>query len=584
MNRSAVLHIPMSQYAFAEAEDVFTVRLRAGAGDLDSCTCFYGDRACIQSPVVFEEIPMQAAWQDGQFTYFETTITDCPRRICYYFRLCKGEEQVYYYADAFHEKLPDVILEDGFVLEGRSEYYQYPYILREEVLKEPEWFQHAVVYNIFPDSFADSRRSLCGTGKEIRRPEKQQVVFKSKCGGTIHGIRENLDYIQGLGFNCLYLNPVFAAGEYHKYDIVDYFDVDVCMGTKEEFRALVKEVHGRGMHLILDGVFNHCSWQFPYFEDVVQKGEASAYADWFYDLEFPVIRPKEGEMPKYACFAYEPKMPKFNTSNPKVQAYFAEVGRYWIEEFGADGWRLDVANEIDRNFWRTFRKAVKEANPEAVLIGEVWENAGQWLKGDAFDSTMNYDFRKHCRDYFADGVLSAEEFAGALTDMLLRYPIQISRGQLNLLDSHDVARFLSLCGGNTDKWKAAFVCLCMMPGVPSVFYGDEKGVEGLREEEYRRAMPWEKRDTQTEAFVRQMIQIRKDWIAPADAWKVLETAAEKEMFIFERQGEHVVRVIFHMGEGFAETAPYYREGNVLFSQKEEGELLGQYGVQVVLMK
>lgn len=582
MNRSAVLHIPMSQYAFAEAEDIFTVRIRVAKGDLDSCTLFYGDRACMQSPVVFTETEMKVCWQDELYDYFEKTITGSPKRICYYFRLCKGDEWAYYYADAFHTQLPDMVMEDGFVVEGRSEYYQYPYVLREEILKEPEWFLNAVVYNIFPDSFADDYRSVSNLGNEITGTDGQK--YRSKRGGTINGILQNLDYIEDLGFNCLYLNPVFAAGEYHKYDIVDYYNIDPCMGTKEDFRKLTEEVHKRGMHIIIDGVFNHCSWHFPFFEDVILKGEKSEYADWFYDLRFPVERPKnQGEVPPYACFAYEPKMPKLNTSNQKVQEYFAQVGKYWIEQFHVDGWRLDVANEVDRNFWRTFRKAVKEANPEAVLIGEVWENAENWLKGDMFDSVMNYDFRKHCRDYFAMGRTAASGFADSMTDMLLRYPIQISRGQLNLLDSHDVARFLSLCSGDQGKWMAAFAYLCMAPGVPSVFYGDEKLIQGVKEDEYRSPMPWDKEKTETEAFVRKVIQIRKDWIAPTDAWKVLEKDDSRNLFVLERQGTHVIRAVFHMGEGFINTEEYYKDGNVLLALQTKGSMLGENGVQIILL-
>lgn len=580
MNRSAVLHIPMSQYAFAKAEDVFTIRIRTAKGDLDSCTLFYGDRACMQSPVVFLQTDMKVCWQDEYYDYYETTITPSPKRICYYFKLVKETEWIYYYADAFHSQLPDMVLEDGFVLEGRSEYYQYPYILREEILKEPDWFLHAVVYNIFPDSFANGYRSLDGKGKVYER--KDGVRCYSKCGGTIEGIRLNLDYIEGLGFNCIYLNPVFTAGEYHKYDILDYFHIDPCMGTDEEFKRLTEEIHKRGMHIIIDGVFNHCSWYFPYFEDVVKKGKESEYADWFYDLQFPVTRPeKQGEMPSYNCFAYEPKMPKLNTSNPDVQEYFAKVGKYWIEEFHVDGWRLDVANEVDRNFWRTFRKAVKEANPQAVLIGEVWENSECWLRGDIFDSTMNYDFRKHCRDYFALGKTTAAGFAGAMTDMFLRYPIQISQGQLNLLDSHDVARFLSLCGGDIERWKMAFVCLCMSPGVPSVFYGDEKEIEGVKEDEYRSPMPWEKEETETAEFVKRVIQIRKKYISPTDSWEILVRDEKQNLFVFERQGHHTIRVILHMGEETADVSAYCRDDEVLFALHARDKKLERNGALIL---
>lgn len=581
MNKSAILHIPMSQYAFAQAEGVFTIRLRAAKGDLDSCALYYGDRACMQSPVVFQKREMERKWQDTQFDYFETTIADAPVRLCYYFKLCKGEEWTYYYADAFHTDLPDVVMEDGFVIEGRSEYYQYPYAMREEIIKEPEWFLNAVVYNIFPDSFASDEKSIVRSGREIKNENGQYC--RSKQGGTIDGIRKNLDYIQNMGFDCIYLNPVFTAGEYHKYDILDYFDIDPCMGTKEEFKKLVDEIHERNMHIIIDGVFNHCSWYFPYFDDVVRKGKQSEYVDWFYNLTFPLERPREGSMPEYACFAYEPKMPKLNTSNPKVQEYFANVGKYWIEEFHVDGWRLDVANEIDRNFWRTFRTAVKAANPEAVLIGEVWENSENWLKGDAFDSTMNYDFRKHSRDYFAMEKHTASGFADAMTDMFLRYPTQISLGQLNLLDSHDVARFLSLCCGNREKWMAAFAYLCFAPGVPSVFYGDEKGVEGVREDEYRSPMPWERCEEDMEVFVKKCIQIRKDWIAPQDAWNVVIADDDRDFLIFDRRGRHTVRLLLHMGDGFIDTENYCREGNVLLSIGEEGSQLGRYGIQIILV-
>lgn len=583
MNRSAILHIPMSQYAFARAEDAFTIRLRAQKGDLDRCTLFFGDRACRTSPVAFSPVGMERRYQDELYDFFEVTLSPCPRRICYYFLLEKGTERIFYYADAFHEALPDLVMEDGFVVEGRSEYYQYPYILRAEVLKLPEWFLNAIVYNIFPDSFADGKESLTGGKKEIPGPGAS--VSKSRLGGTIRGILENLDYIRQLGFNCLYLNPIFRAGEYHKYDIVDYFHVDPCLGTDEDFRMLADAVHERGMHIIIDGVFNHCSWYFPQFEDVVQNGEKSRYRDWFYELAFPVVRPEtEEELPGYACFAYERKMPKLNTSNPEVQEYFSRVGRYWIENFHVDGWRLDVANEVDKNFWRSFRRAVRSANPEAVLIGEVWENAEAWLKGDMFDSVMNYDFRKHCRDFFALGRTGADRFAWGMTDMLLRYPQQVSLGQLNLLDSHDVARFFSLCSEDYGRWQCAFLYLAMAPGVPSVFYGDEKKISGIREEEYRRKMPWDEAHADSERFVRDVLHIRKEWIAPGDDWNIVCADPEKNLLAFERVGARRVRVLIHMGDEPAKVGALMDGGRILLEKEAEGKRLKKNGFLVLLMQ
>lgn len=583
MNRSAVLHIPMSQFAFATAEDTFIIRLRTAKGDVERCTLFWGDRACSDSPVRFAKIDMKRRYQDELYDFYEATLAPCPVRICYYFELEKGGERIYYYADAFHDDLPDLLMPDGFVVEGRSEYYQYPYILRSEIQRLPQWFQEAVVYNIFPDSFADGKCSLSGASGEISWNDGR--VSKNRLGGTIRGVLENLDYISCLGFNCLYLNPIFTAGEYHKYDVLDYFHVDPCMGTDEDFRELVEAVHAREMHIIIDGVFNHCSWYFPLFTDVVERGEASPYKEWFYDLTFPVQRPDtEEEMPKYACFAYERKMPKLNTSNLQVQEYFSGVGRYWVQEFQVDGWRLDVANEVDKNFWRSFRNAVRSVNPEAVLIGEVWENAEVWLKGDMLDSVMNYDFRKHCRDFFALQKTGADSFAWGMTDMFLRYPMQISYGQLNLLDSHDVPRFYSLCGEDYQRWQMAFLYLCMAPGVPSVFYGDERKISGIRENEYRRGMPWEQEQSQTQQFVREVIDIRKKWIEPCAEWYIITADAEENLLVFDRSAKYRVRILIHPGDCETDARSYIAGGKILLQERMNHFCLGRNGFVVCLFE
>lgn len=152
--------------------------------------------------------------------------------------------------------------------------------------------------------------------------------------------------------------------------------MDPCFGTNEDFKELVDTFHENGIRVIIDGVFNHCGWKFFAFEDVVRKGEKSQYKNWFYGLTFPVIRPDDPEeYPGYECFGYERMMPKLNTANPEVEEYFCRVGRYWVEKFHIDGWRLDVASEVNDGFWRRFRREVKKINPEAILIGEVWESA-----------------------------------------------------------------------------------------------------------------------------------------------------------------------------------------------------------------
>ena len=539
MNKSAILHIPLSEYAFARGEQGLIIRIRTGKDDLTACTLYYGDRACSRTPVQFISLPMHCIGTDTLYSYYEVNVESTYNRICYYFKLEQEDEWYYYYGDQFSRKLPDIII-DNHIVDGRSEYYQYPFILRNEIQDVPEWFKNAVVYNIFPDSFASRRRMLVQQSEsiEVRFGIDGQSFYETTCrsrlGGTIQGIMDNLDYIQELGFTCIYLNPVFAAGESHKYDILDYYHIDPCFGTDEEFRSLVQKIHHKGMRIIIDGVFNHCSWYFFAFEDVVRHGGKSRYKDWFYDLKLPVVRPEdEKELPGYACFAYERKMPKLNTSNQEVIDYFADVCKYWIKEFKVDGWRLDVANEIDRNFWRRFRQEAKKANPETVLIGEVWENSSSWLKGDAFDSTMNYDFRKHCRDFFARKEIDGGSFCGRILQMYLRYPENITLGQLNLLDSHDVPRFLTLCNGDTGRYKLALVFLFMFPGVPSLFYGDEKGIQGITEEEYRRSMPWDKTDP-LEQLVKTLITIRKKYLKPDNGYCLHRTGINTNVICLER--------------------------------------------------
>ena len=267
--------------------------------------------------------------------------------------------------------------------------------------------------------------------------------------------------------------------------------VDPCLGTDEELKSLVTSCHARGMRVILDGVFNHCGPDFFAFRDVLEKGKDSPYFDWFYDMP---EHPEYTDPPEYAAFAYVRSMPKLNQANPDLAKYLIDVGTYWIREADIDGWRLDVANEVNHDFWRAFRRAVRAVKPDAFLIGEIWEDSNVWLMGDQFDSTMNYRFTYLCRDFFAERTMKPTEFAEQIVRMNMRYPEPVSRVQMNFLDTHDVPRFLSYCGGDRRRLLLAAFFLFTAMGVPSVYYGDEKYIDGTTEDEYRRPMIWEDGD------------------------------------------------------------------------------------------
>ena len=317
-------------------------------------------------------------------------------------------------------------------------------------------------------------------------------------------------------------------------------DIDPCFGTLEDFKLLVKECHDRDIKVILDGVFNHCGPDFFAFRDVLEKGEKSEYVDWFYKLQFPIER---SPRPNYEAFAYVAAMPKLNTGNPKVLDYCLKVGRFWIRECDIDGWRMDVANEINHDFFREFKKAIREEKADSFLIGEIWEDSSVWLLGDQFDSTMNYTFTNICKDFFAFKNISVSQFDARMQKMLHRYPMQVSLAQMNFLDTHDVGRFLSFCDGDENKLKLALAFMMTSPGIPSVFYGDEKGMTGIEECDYRRPMPWDK-SSDLEDYYRQWIQIRLNSKALCQGnYRTEYIDDERQIYVFSRTYEDEKRLV-----------------------------------------
>lgn len=485
MNPATIFHRPMSEYAFALDDTHYIFRLRTGKGEAESVRFYYADRAVMTPKLQFAPRPMEKFRTDRYFDWYEIRLETRFERIAYYFELQNGVETLFYYGDCYEMAGTPT----------RADYFQLPFNHRADRFAAPAWTRDAVVYNIFPDSFAAGKR-LAPNGAPPCR------------GGTVRGVTENLDYIASLGFNCIYLNPIFAARSYHRYDTLDYYRIDPHMGAEDDLRDLVRRAHALGIRVILDGVFNHVSSDHPFFRDVLEKGRASRYYSCFYALPETPRLPAAGELPGYTCFSYVADMPKTNTADPFLRQYFCDVGANWVRKFDVDGWRLDVANELDDGFLRAFRASVKAAKSDALIVGEVWENAAHYLGGDMLDSAMNYDFRRYCRRFFAEQTVDAETFDTNVSTLLLRYNENALFAQLNLLDSHDVSRFLSLCGGKTERMELAVLLQMTFPGMPCVFYGDEKGLCGESEPEYRRPMAWDASSPLEEVY-RRMIALRK---------------------------------------------------------------------------
>lgn len=525
MKLEAIMHIPLSQYAFALTERTLVIRLRTGKNDVRRCELFYGDRVHPTNPIQVFSISMKKVASDALFDYYEAELVSDYTRVCYYFYLEDESTHYYYYGQQFLEK-------PG---EDRTEYFQFPYIRREDMAIIPDWAKDAVMYQIFPDSFATEKGSIAQQPIEKMNHLKERSSTLN--GGTLKGIEANLNYIEELGINCIYLNPIFVAGEYHKYDIMDYFDVDPCFGTKQDLKELVAACHKREIKVILDGVFNHCGAQFFAFKDVLEKGEMSPYKDWFYSLKFPI---EFTTPPNYEAFAYVKEMPKLNTGHPAVIDYFCKVGTYWLQEADIDGWRLDVANEVNHDFWRAFRKAVKAIKSEAFLIGEIWEDSEVWLQGEQFDSTMNYRFTNLCREFFAKGSMSVTAFNYGINQMLMRYQRQVTYAQMNLIDSHDVPRFLHYAKEDERKLSLAALFLLTFVGVPSILYGDELLISGEKELEYRKPMIWHPntREQKMIDYYKALISLRKSSKAfTSGTFKVIIVDEAKGLYVFERREE-----------------------------------------------
>ncbi len=378
------------------------------------------------------------------------------------------------------------------------------YEQHEEEKNQLEWVQNSIFYQIFPDRFyrKEAKANAGGLASWYDKPDRTNFF-----GGNLTGITAKLGYLEELGVNAVYLNPVFVAATNHRYDTFDYFNIDPLLGTNSDLKILVDEAHKRGIRIVLDGVFNHCGLGFSPFTDVLEKGKASPYCDWFIIDSFPI----ETSPPNYQTCGGEFYLPKLNMKNPEVQDFVIKVAKYWIEETGIDGWRLDVPWKIPGTFWRTFRRKIKQIDQSILITGEIWRDGKDWLQGDTFDSIMNYQLREYILDFCVRGAMDAEDFAFEL-ERLLGSHRRSAFLQLNLLGSHDTPRIYTMCDENPEPFFLALVFIFTYIGVPMIYYGDEIGMTGDNDPGCRKTMRWEKNawNLRVNEMYRKLILIRKE--------------------------------------------------------------------------
>jgi cyclomaltodextrinase / maltogenic alpha-amylase / neopullulanase len=395
----------------------------------------------------------------------------------------------------------------------------------------PDWVKHAVFYQIFPDRFARSQESP----KPLHRAPiwedwDASPTLQGYKGGDLWGVLERLDYIQALGCNAIYFTPIFQSACNHRYHTHDYYQIDPILGGNGAFKALLDAAHQRGMKIVLDGVFNHCSRGFYFFNDILENGPYSPWVDWFYIEGWP-LAPYTGDLPaNYQGWFGNRALPVFNHDHPDVRNYLMQVAEFWIE-FGIDGWRLDVPFEIKTpGFWQEFRQRVKAINPEAYIVGEVWRDARAWLDGTQFDGVMNYLFTAPTvaftagdrvrldlvenRSYEPYPAIDAAAYGEKIGQLLALYPWEIQLTQLNLLASHDTARLMTIAQGDRASVELANVLMFTFPGAPSIYYGDEVGLPGGLDPDARRGFPVQAQwDTELLALHQQLVALRHQYLA-----------------------------------------------------------------------
>ncbi|HFO0974782.1 TPA: glycoside hydrolase family 13 protein [Enterococcus faecium] len=587
MDTAAIYHRPESEYAFLYTNTRFRIRLRTRKNDIKKVYVLCGDPYTITTEKWYQkQRPMKKCLSTNVHDYWEIEVTSETSRLQYAFHVVGEDNTDCFYGDqGIFPYRENVITEPNF-------YFRIPYFHQIDRFTIPEWVKETVWYQIFPERFAngdkanDPVHTLPWGSKD---PDREDFF-----GGDLQGVMDHLDYLTDLGINGIYFCPIFKATSNHKYDTIDYYEVDPAFGDKKLLKNLIDEAHKRGIRIMFDAVFNHMGVHSPQWQDVLKNGEKSIYKDWFHIRFFPVDSYQMTDLPEtaenipYDTFAFTPFMPKLNTANPEVQKYLLDIATYWIKEFDIDGWRLDVANEVDHHFWKKFREAVTEIKPDIYILGEIWHSSQAWLQGDEFHAVVNYAFTDSIKDYFAKKKITASQMVSGMNHQQMLYRDQVNEGTFNLLDSHDTARILTLCQGNKELMKSVMAFMFLQKGSPCIYYGTEIGMTGEDDPDCRKCMIWEKEEQDLElfGFIKELVSLRKQLSKiiseGSTQWLIVNDREDKLYFTRKLEGQ-IIYVYFNQSK---EPWVVEQENEVILSQNcqllEDGKAeIRQYGFLIM---
>ncbi|MEM9977852.1 MAG: glycoside hydrolase family 13 protein [Cyanobacteria bacterium P01_D01_bin.2] len=449
-------------------------------------------------------------------------------------------------------------------------------------VQTPDWVKYAVFYQIFPDRFSRTQRRPLSPAMQVPLEEwDTPPTLSGYKGGDLWGVAENLDYLQELGISAIYFTPIFQSASNHRYHTHDYYQVDPLLGGNRAFADLLDAAHQRNIKVVLDGVFNHASRGFFFFNDILENGPHSPWLDWFKVDAWPLSAYDGAKPANYEGWYDNRALPEFNHDNPQAREYIMQIAEYWLNQ-GIDGWRLDVPFDVKaEGFWQEFRQRVKAINPDAYIVGEIWTDARQWLDGTQFDGVMNYLFTgpalaftaKHRvvmslveqPAYFPYPALDAQGYGEKIEELLALYPWEIQLTQLNLLSSHDVARAITVMGGDQRSFELAVLLLLTFPGTPSIYYGDEVGLAGAHDPDCRRSFPpatdWNQRLL---TLHKELIALRRQHpVLCTGAYQTVLTAGDLYAFARSNDQETVVVLVNTAEQTAQATLPTLQEQAVV---------------------
>ena len=574
MNRAAVIHRACSPYCYALNENDVIITVRT-AKDVERvyiiCEDPFIHELKRRREWFGEKREMELSMELGEYYLWSIKITPEYKRLKYCFELEAADEK----CCLFENRICHISEMDS----ADKQHFKFPWLNPSDVISPPEWVKNTVWYQIMPDRY--------NRGSRFEKKDKfrdwgdlTNPCYRDVYGGTLRGITEKLDYLRELGVGGVYMTPIFLSPSDHKYDTIDYRQVDPDFGTEEDLRELINEAHSRGMRIMLDAVFNHCGLGFAPWQDVLKNGKASPYYKWFFinsdDFARPDFSTEDG---RYFSFSFWSVMPKLNTNEPEVRRYFTDLVCYWAGELGIDGIRFDVGDEVSHTFVRELRQSVKAVKPDIYLLGEIWTDSITWLNGTEYDSVMNYPFPGAVHDFWDDKKLDSRELMYSINYCRSLYPRQITETLFNFLDTHDTPRAMERCE-NRDVLLQKLTILMTMPGTPCIYYGTEIALLGIHPPYNRQCMPWDSLGTIENSLFREKVSrlaaMRREIPEFSGFDMVFHHREENRRLIDYSKGN--IRVIINAGEKETEIDT---GKEVIFSNRlQDGKLL-QYGTAII---